>query len=488
MDNTNITNWVRYSITFRIIVVGILALLLLIPLGMVTDLIQERKSTKINAVTEISQKWGEQQTVAGPILSVPYKKYITNDKDQRVEITQYAHFLPDTLSINSSVEPQIRSRGIFDAVVYSSEMRFSGKFKKVDMSKLGIEEAHVDWNNAFVSVGISDTRGIEDAIVLHWGDSEIEFKPGVKTNDVIRKITKHNNYSIDPYYGSNNYQDYKMRDSVAQKSNASTGAEQASGVSTTLPENARNVRNSDYEFSFTLNLDGSQDLQFVPAGRTTEISLKSNWSAPSFNGAFLPDERTVSDDGFQASWKIIDLNRGYPQAWLGDAHDVYQSSSGVKLLAGIDDYKKSERSAKYALLIIVLTFMVFFFAEVFNKKKIHPIQYLLVGLAIVLFYTLLIAISEVFNFGVAYLISSIATIGLITLYSKSVLDNVKIAQIQALILAFLYLFVYIILQLEDYALLIGSILLFLILSTVMYLSRKIDWYVTANTDLDNTDY
>ena len=128
-------------------------------------------------------------------------------------------------------------------------------------------------------------------------------------------------------------------------------------------------------------------------GRTTEITVKSDWNAPSFSGAFLPDKRTVTDNGFEAFWKILDLNRGYPQAWTGSAYDIYSSASGVKFLITVDDYKKASRSVKYAMLIITLTFLVFFFAEVFNKKRIHPIQYILVGLAIVLFYALLVSIS-----------------------------------------------------------------------------------------------
>ncbi|MBI2589413.1 inner membrane CreD family protein, partial [Candidatus Berkelbacteria bacterium] len=213
--------------------------------------------------------------------------------------------------------------------------------------------------------------------------------------------------------------------------------------------------------------------------------LKSNWGAPSFSGAFLPDTREITKNSFEASWKILDLNRGYPQSWLGSTYNIYSSASGVKLLAGVDGYDKATRSAKYALLVVVLTFLVFFFAEVFNRKKIHPIQYILVGLAMVLFYVLLISISEIAGFGAAYIISSIATVGLITLYSKSVLAHGKMALTQGSILAFLYLFIYIILQLEDYALIIGSVLLFSILAAVMYLSRKVNWYAIGNDTQNN---
>lgn len=473
MDNRNITHWIRYSVSFRIAVVGILALLLLIPIDMVKNLIYERESTKRVAVSEISQKWGGQQTIAGPILSVPYKKYTINEKGERVGVTQYAHFLPETLLIDGELKPQIRSRGIFDAVVYSSEINFSGKFARANIRDLDIKDTDADWSKSFISIGISDTRGIEDNIKLHWNNTEILFKPGVQTNDVVRGNAQ-NNYEMEPYYGKR----AELQFQSVPPPTMEIG--QSSGVSAFLPASIKSENIEGYEFSFKLNLNGSQDIQFVPVGRTTEIVLKSDWIAPSFSGAFLPDTREVTDNGFEASWKILDLNRGYPQSWLGNTYNIYSSASGVKLLAGIDGYTKATRSTKYALLTIALTFLVFFFVEVFNRKKIHPIQYILVGLALVLFYTLLVSISEIAGFGLAYLASSVATIGLITLYSKSVLANTRMALTQGSILAFLYLFIYIILQLEDYALVIGSILLFSILATVMYLSRKVDWYAVGN--------
>lgn len=426
---------------------------------------RDRESTKREAVAEISQKWGERQIVAGPILSVPYKKYVVSDKGERVSVTEYAHFLPETLSIDGTLTPQIRSRGIFSTAVYSSELHFSGNFIGANLRELGIADLDADWSKAFVSVGVSDTRGIEDNVKLSWNSTEIPFTPGVPTGDVIRGSVR----SV----GDANYSEVKMK-TVPFPSSIGESA-QGSGISALLPANMKFENGKGHEFSFTLKLNGSEDIQFVPTGKTTDIALRSDWSAPSFGGAFLPDTREVTDKGFTASWKILDINRGYPQSWQGSAYDIYSSASGVELLAGIDGYAKATRSAKYALLIIALTFLVFFFAEIFNRKKIHPIQYILVGLALVLFYALLVSASEVIGFGSAYVASSIATIGLITLYSKSVLNS-RMAGVQGLILAFLYLFIYILLQLEDYALFIGSVFLFAILATVMYVSRKVDWY------------
>jgi inner membrane protein len=468
--DTNITQWVRYSVSFRIAVVGALAVLLLIPVALVKDIMNERESTKREAIAEISQKWGERQTVAGPILSVPYKKYVVSEKGERVSITEYAHFLPETLFIDGTLTPQIRSRGIFSTAVYSSELRFSGNFTGANLRELGIALDDADWSKSFISVGVSDTRGIEDNVKLTWNSAEIPFSPGVPTGDVIRGSVRN---------GGKTAQNFEDRSAVKVQTvpfTSSIGVNaQSSGISALLPENMKTENGREHEFSFTLKLNGSQDIQFIPAGRTTEIALRSDWNAPSFGGAFLPDTREVSDKGFTASWKILDINRGYPQSWLGNTYDIYSSASGVELLAGIDGYAKATRSAKYALLIIALTFLVFFFAEVFNRKKVHPIQYVLVGLALVLFYALLVSASEIIGFGPAYAASSVATIGLITFYSKSVLNG-RMAKVQGLILAFLYLFIYILLQLEDYALFIGSVFLFAILATVMYISRKVDWY------------
>ncbi|MFH1402523.1 MAG: cell envelope integrity protein CreD [Patescibacteria group bacterium] len=469
MQNCNINHWVRYSITLRAVVIGVLALLLLIPVNMVGSLIREREYNRAGAIAEISQKWGNAQTVAGPVLSISYDKFATNEKGQQITVTEYAHFLPKTLKIEGHITPEIRSRGIFDAVVYSSEMSISGVFEKPDLAALGINAQNARWDDAIVSVGIPDMRGIKSEVKLSWRGKTYDFSPGIETDDVIRASLAPMSFTspgrlADPFLE-------KMTMSSAETYNES------SGISAAVP--AGRFDTGEYIFSFTLALDGSQSLLFAPLGRTTTVNLASPWGTPSFTGAFLPDTREITNDGFVACWEILDLNRNYPQAWVGGKHNVYSAAFGVDLLAPVDEYQKSERSAKYALLIIALTFMIFFFSEIFNKKRVHPIQYLLVGLALVLYYSLLISFSEAVGFDWAYLIASGSTIGLITGYSKVILPTSRMLFAQTFILVFLYLFVYIILQLEDYALLAGSVGLFVILSVVMYLSRKIDWYRIA---------
>ena len=233
---------------------------------------------------------------------------------------------------------------------------------------------------------------------------------------------------------------------------------------------------TSYDFSFSLKLKGSEVLYFTPLGKETNVSLASNWSSPSFDGNFLPDQRSIADSGFTANWNVLHLNRNYPQQWLGSSHDITYSAFGVNLFTPVDNYQKSTRSVKYAIMIIALTFLVMFFVEILNNKAIHPFQYILIGLALCVFYSLLISISEQSNFNFAYLISGLATVGLIAAYSKSVFKENKLVALVSSVLVILNGYVFSLIQLEDYALLMGSIGLFIALAAVMYYSRKIDWY------------
>jgi len=244
-------------------------------------------------------------------------------------------------------------------------------------------------------------------------------------------------------------------------------------------------------FAYGLNLNGSTDLHFTPFGKTTTVQLASNWTAPSFEGAFLPDERVVSDSGFTAEWQVLQLNRNYPQQGVGrfvqssgqdntyfgtDPVRRMASTFGLKLLLPIDEYQKTMRSAKYAIYFILLTFLTFFFIEILNRKRLHPIQYLLVGAGVVLFYILLLSFSEHLSFNTAYWIACAAILLLITVYSFFMLRNRKLTVMVFGILIILYGFFYSILQLQDYALLMGSLGLLLILAAIMYLTRNVDWY------------
>jgi len=420
------------SVTFKLITIGALILVLLVPTSMVTSLIHERKGRKQGVIDEINYKWGKAQTVIGPIISAPYLKHIEGKNGKTTTVTRYMHILPDTVDIKSQITPEVRYRGIYKAILYNTTLSINGLFPRVPLEDLRIPSKNIEWSGAFISLGITDMRGIKDRIDATFDGSRLSMEPGVETADVIK-----------------------------------------SGVSADI---RLDDHRKSYPFNLALNLNGSRQIHFAPVGKLTTVTANSVWKDPSFGGAFLPVKRKVNEQGFSAKWKVLHLNRNYPQHWKGGSHDLHRSTFGVKLFSPVDIYQKSIRTAKYALMFVVFTFLAFLLSEFMNSLRVHPVQYLLIGLAIIIFYTLLLSISEQINFGVAYLISACAVISLITGYAKAILKKRGVTLMVGGILVILYTYLYILLQLEDYALLMGSIGLFVVLSLIMYLTRKIDWY------------
>lgn len=420
------------SATFKLITICTLILVLLVPASMVESLIHERENRKHEVIDEINHKWGQAQTISGPVISIPYFKYVEGQHGKTTKVTQYMHILPDTVNIKCHLTPEVRYRGIYEAVLYNTILSIEGTFPNAPIAELRIPPERIVWSGAFVSVGITDMRGLKERIDATFDGKSLSMEPGIETADVI-----------------------------------TSGA--SSGISL---DNSR----KPHPFQFHLNLNGSRQIHFLPVGRVTTVTAGSQWQDPSFGGAFLPVERKVSEQGFSAKWKVLHLNRNYPQYWKGHSHDLAGSAFGVQLFSPVDVYQKSMRMAKYALMFIVFTFMAFFISEVMNRLRVHPVQYLLIGLSIIIFYTLLLSISEQLNFGAAYLLSACAVISLITGYAKAILKNSQVALMVGGILVMLYAYLYILLQLEDYALLMGSVGLFGVLAATMYLTRKVDWY------------
>ena len=427
----------KSNIYFKLGTIVVLTLLLLIPASMVRSLIREREWTQQDAIEEVSGKWALGQTVTGPYLSIPYDRYVKqfSEKDSTniiVKIRDYIHVLPEKLEINGSINPEKRYRGIYEVVVYDSELMLSGHFRSIDLKDLDILPQNIHFDKTKLNLGVSDLKGIEKQIRLHWQNETLDFNSGVANNDLVSQ-----------------------------------------GINAALNRFNEGTLNA---FDLTINLKGSQYLQFLPLGKTTDVNIQSQWATPSFDGAYLPDSRNISEKGFEANWNILHLNRNYPQIWTGSKYDPDHSRFGTHLLLPVDRYKKSDRVAKYAILFLGLTFLVFFFVELLKKVFIHPIQYILVGLALVVFYTLLLAFSEHISFNSSYLTATILTLSIVSLYTYAILKSKTVAGLVLGILLILYLFIFTILQLEDYALLIGSVGIFIILSLVMYISRKIDWY------------
>mgnify|MGYP000896892065 CR=1 FL=1 len=429
---------IKNNIYLKVGAILVIALLLLIPATMIKFMIMERENIQKEAIQEVSSKWAEAQTLRGPFLSIPYYRYAreVSGKDTAsrvVYIKDYLHFLPDQLNISGNIFPEKRNRGIYDIVVFNSTIDISGTFQKINLENFDISAGNVMFDKAELVLGINDLRGLEEVVELDWNQQKSGFNPGTPSQDIV-KSGINARISIDP--------------------NDST----------------------QYHFSFRLELKGSQWLYFTPVGKVTDIHIASEWPDPGFNGAFLPDARTVTEQGFEAHWRVLHLNRNYPQSWAGSAYSIETSAFGIDLLLPVDNYQKSYRSIRYAILFIGFTFLVFFFIEALNKTLIHPVQYILVGMALIVFYTLLLSLSEHLNFNSAFIVSVLSTLILIAGYVKAILRSWKLVGLITGILALLYAFIFVMIQLQDYALLIGSMGLFFILGLVMYLSRKIAWY------------
>ncbi len=416
--------------------IAILILLLLIPAYMVQNLIHERAQRQTEAVNEVSSKHAGEQSFTGPILTIPYvsKRQVKKPDGTYDEVINkhYYHILPENLEINGIVTPETRKRGIFEVVVYGSDLQVSGHFDDYKFDNFNLDMNNLELDKAFITIGISDLKGVRDQVKININDSTVMFNPGVLNSDIV---------------SSGLHIRYPM---------------------TEIP--------NKIDFSFDLSLNGSANVMFTPIGKITEVDIRSSWSEPSFNGSFLPKNRKITKEGFTANWKILHLNRNYPQTWVGSENSVYDSKFGVDLRLPVDVYQKSMRVAKYAILFIVLTYLVFFFVEILNRVLIHPIQYILVGIALILFYILMLAFSEQMYFDTAYILAAIMTISLIFLYCRSILKSWGLAAMTASILTILYGFIFIIIQMQDYALLFGSLGIFLILAVTMYFSRKVDWF------------
>jgi inner membrane protein len=431
--------WLRGSLSARALVVGILVLLLLIPLGMVGDLIRERADRKEEAAAGISSDWGGAQTITGPVIDVPYDEVVrvavAGGYEDRT-VTHYIHFLPALLNVEAGLDPHVKHRGIYEVPVYASRTLLTGRFDPFSTSGMAAAQK-MRWKDARLVIGISDLRSIKEQVELRIGDRTVQLEPGLHNADVTRN-----------------------------------------GLSVAFPLD-ESMLDQPLEFSTTLAINGCGTFNVVPVGKVTTATCSSSWNDPSFTGAFLPDPRepaAAAETGFRAKWKVLHLNRPYPQEFTGSRLEAIEESAfGVWLMQPVDEYHKNERASKYGIMLIVLVFLVFFFVEVLQQLRIHPIQYLLVGFALCVFYTLLIAISEHLGFAWAYIISACATVVLVVVYAHGVFQVRRASQLLGLIMLLVFGFMFTLINQQDLALLYGSIGLFITLALVMWVSRRIDW-------------
>ncbi|MEZ4876965.1 MAG: cell envelope integrity protein CreD [Flavobacterium sp.] len=444
MENSETKTFFQTT-TAKMIMVGLLSLALLIPLFFVQDLIQERSQRKKEMVNEVAELWGKDIVFYGPILKVPYtfvENYnITDVKTGAVSIqkkstTKFAYFFPNELNNKSKVRKNENlKRGIFNHVVFTADMQFNGYFAAPNFTKLGISEENIQWDKASIVLKTTNLKSIKSELKMQVNQEKLVFEP--QNSDKSK-------YSI---------------------------------LATTPFDYNALLVNNKLAFNFDITYNGSNSIDFVPVGKVTTVSIDSDWKSPSFDGSFAANDtsKVINDKGFHVDWKILDINRTFTQQYDDVIPNLDDYLFGVKLIETVDEYQQNERVSKYGFLVIGLTFLIFFLIQSISKINIHIFQYSMIGIALIMFYTLLISITEHSSFSLAYAIAGTSVVAMITLYSISILKNRKFPLFIGAALSVLYTFIFVIIQMEDYALLVGSIGLFLILGAVMYFSRKIDW-------------
>jgi inner membrane protein len=443
------------GLVLKMLFLGLLLLLFLIPLFLIRGLVEAREDYRRTAEDEVIGLWGGEQTVAGPFLAVPYLVRQKSAEGRVVESTELAFFLPSLLEVSGQAAPEKRRRGIYEVTLYTADLHLEGRFERPDFSGWRVGSGDILWEGAYLALELPAPRGLAEQVRLSWTAaggraSKLPFQPGTAPLGV---------FEHEPGSG---------------------------GIRVPLP-GLRGGSHPDagFRFALDLRLNGGRSLSFLPLGEVSRVRLRSSWPAPKFSGAFLPASRSVQASGFEAEWYVVSLGRGYPQAWRqGEVEPAALAASrfGVDLMVPVDTYQKVLRSVKYGILFVLLPFLVFFLFESFSGRKVHPMQYLLVGFAECLFYLLLLSVSEHLGFGLTYLLASLVTIALISFYAGFALGDRRRGLLFAPVLAAAYGFLYAALRSEDYALLIGSLGLFVILAGVMILTRKVDWYRPGSQD------
>jgi inner membrane protein len=435
---------------FKFFLVLLLVVLLMIPLALIWVLVSEREARARAVTAEVAQVWGGEQRLTGPFLVVPYTvKVVTTQGDKQVEQLQErrAVFLPELLTVNGQATTEVRSRSIYEVTVYSARLTLEGRFASPDISLADTEIGSVRWRDAVIAMGMSDVSGLKEAANLVIdGERRIPFEPSI---------------------------------GVANQTMSGIHARLAGADTPEAPP-------GPFGFQLTLTFNGTSLLSFAPVGRETTVRLDANWPHPSFSGNFLPETRELRADGFSARWRVPHLARSVPQVWnlsnapafaayAGGLDRFASHQFGVQFYVPIDYYDLVNRAAKYALLFLAAAFIAVFVLEVTSRKRVHPAQYVMVGLAMTLFYVLLLSLAEHIGFTTAYLIASAATGVMLSLYVGYALSSAAKGLIMLIVFLILYGLLYLILRLEDYALLAGAVACFIMLTVTMFATLRVNW-------------
>jgi len=434
----------KNSIGMRFIIIGFIAFMMLIPLGNISSVVDERSNLHKSVLNNIASQWGNPQVISGPALVVPiiekynaYEKVKDKDGNEKMELKRYTRnrnivVLPKQLKKSIDLKEHYRDRGIYKSLVYTADVKVHGEFVVPDISKISDDLDEVRYDKAYILMGLSDTKAIEYVSSLTLNAKDYSFEPGTKL--------------------------------------------MLSGINSGFhaPFTLEKEQNK-YNFSFDLKTNGSSYIRFSAFGEKTEVEVKSSWKHPSFQGAILPMDRNISEAGFTAKWKIPSLARNFPQTWVHELHkhDLSTLLTGVDLYEPVALYSLVERSIKYGVLFILLTFLTFLVFEVTQKTKLHYVQYVLIGFSLGMFFLTLLSLSEHIAFLLAYMIASAITIVSISIYTWFANKSLKQFLSIFVLLTALYSILYSLLQLEDYALLMGTALLMVVLFVLMWITRNL---------------
>jgi len=469
-DTTSPLTGLADSLTWRSLIIGVLALIMLIPLALVGGIVNERGYRYQSVLHDIAGNWGNEQTTLAPILSVPFteirqieESIIAADGKPRtiskqIQQQRTAHFLPDSLNLTVSIQDEFRRRGIFESLVYAADISIAADFPDINPEDFPEKVQTIHWEKSWVSIGLSDTRAINSVSAFNWQDKEHELSPGTRLDNLPSGF-------------------HAMTNSIKTDIDGA-------GPPNTL--------------ELSMNINGSGAFRFAPFGKRTQVTMTSSWPHPSFQGDALPDEHTVKDSGFTASWDIPHLARNYPQRWYTpidyytasadqyttpqSQYNLHEFTAGVSMFEPLSLYTLVTRSVKYGILFIGLTFLTLFIFEMSIRRRLHIVQYALIGVALSLFYLVLLSLSEHIPFVKAYLSAATLTILMITGYTWVVLRNFLRALAVFIMLVALYAVLYSLLQLEDYALMMGTALLVFVVVVLMFVTRNIHAATTLNNE------
>jgi len=433
MTEHTIFSRLKNSVGLKVISILIMSILLLIPNSLVQELINERSARKASVEEGVAASYGQEQVIYPVFIKIPYVRTQFNSVDEPYNTEGHLGLTANSSIFDATVTTDTRKRSIFEVVVYDAKITNNSTFNWQGLKSSAWSEYKFDFENAYLVYGIKDANGIADSVAVTVNGTPLKIEGNTNTNVGGFYWLKTENFAVD------------ISNPLSVKSN--------------------------------WLVKGTKGLYFEPMGEMVEINMQSPWPDPSFIGKNLPITHDVTVEGFTAKWKVNKFSHKHPQVWHSDQSAIAPNANfGVSLIQPVNEYGKNFRTSKYALLIIALTFGIFFFFEILLKKSIHPIQYTLVGFALTVFYLLLLSISEHLGFNMAYLISSIATILLIAVYTHFILKHVGASALLLGLLTALFSYVFVILQMQDFALLAGAIALFVVLATVMLLSRNVDWY------------